>query len=243
MTVLVLFGSRSDSKVYEPFCNELRERGHNVDFAVISAHRQFRELEAALAEKEFDVAVGGAGLSAHLPGVIASQVKVPVFGIPVAAHLAGLDSLFSIFQMPFGVPVISAVPGRERDIAVFLEGIKKVERWDKINLVINPTILNYEFVLLELNRTKAYMAERKVTPHICDKAQEGELNLCLVQEAHEVLVDEACPVIHIPIVEKSVLQTASFGLELFHLMNKGLWVGANNTRNGVASYCKFGRTQ
>ena len=82
MKILVLFGSTSDEKVYGPFCHKAEQAGHDVQFAVLSAHRQPDDLTKALKERDYQVVVGGAGLSAHLPGVIASQVSCPVFGIP-----------------------------------------------------------------------------------------------------------------------------------------------------------------
>ena len=245
MNVFVLFGSTSDEAVYAPFCDALEKQGHQVIFKVLSAHRRPDELAEALKKEEYDVVVGGAGLSAHLPGVIASKVDKPVFGIPVAAHFGGLDSLFSIFQMPFGVPVMSSMPGKERDIVTFLEGMKnktKSMRKEVINLVINPTILNYEYVSVELDRTKKYMQEREVQYRICRQPQEGELNICLVQESHEVDPSFSSPCIYVPIIEKSVLRNPARALELFYIMERGgLWVGVNNTRNAVASYLKFRR--
>ena len=79
--VLVLFGSTSDASVYEPLCALLREQGWRVDFEVISAHRNPDRLEERLGEADFDSVIAGAGISAHLPGVVASKVMVPVFGI------------------------------------------------------------------------------------------------------------------------------------------------------------------
>ena len=100
--VLVLFGSTSDASVYEPLCALLREQGWRVDFEVISAHRNPDRLEERLGEADFDSVIAGAGISAHLPGVVASKVMVPVFGIPVGSQFQGLDSVMSIQMMPRG---------------------------------------------------------------------------------------------------------------------------------------------
>ena len=211
MKVFVVFGSQSDEKVYEPFCKILEERDFGVDFEVISAHRNPKELARALEKKSYDVVVAGAGLSAHLPGVVASQVKVPVFGIPVAAHFGGLDSLFSIFQMPFGVPVMSCLPGRASDIADFLQACRRVGNMDEVNIVIDQVLLNYEYVNLELDRTKKYMEDREISHHISETPRSDRWNICLARDVDDIHkgADAAC--LHVPILDKSVLQSAAQG--------------------------------
>ena len=242
MKVFVVFGSQSDESVYQPFCKLLEEMDFGVDFAVLSAHRQPAQLSQALQEKSYDVVVAGAGLSAHLPGVVASQVSAPVFGIPVAAHLGGLDSLFSIFQMPFGVPVMSSVPDRASDIVHFLRVCRRVEKADEVNIVVDPVILNYEYANLELDRARKYAQEQNINCHIVEAPREGAWNICLVRKVEDVQTssDRAC--LHVPILEKSVLQSSAKALDLFYLMKTGgLWVGINNTRNAIASYCRLRR--
>ena len=80
--VLVLFGSSSDSYVYEPLCELLQGNGLKVDFEIISAHRNPDRLEERLSLQDYACVIAGAGISAHLPGVVASKVQVPVYGIP-----------------------------------------------------------------------------------------------------------------------------------------------------------------
>jgi 5-(carboxyamino)imidazole ribonucleotide mutase len=72
---------------------------------VLSAHRNPKELEDYISKSEARIFIGVAGLSAALPGYIASRTKRPVIGVPVSAKLGGLDALLSISQMPPGVPV------------------------------------------------------------------------------------------------------------------------------------------
>ena len=88
--------------------NALKE--FNVDYKayILSAHRVPEKLTETLKEIEEDgceVIIAGAGLAAHLPGVIASQTTLPVIGVPVKAALEGMDALLSIVQMPKGIPV------------------------------------------------------------------------------------------------------------------------------------------
>ena len=108
MKVAIFFGSKSDIEVMRGAANALKE--FNVDYKayILSAHRVLEKLTETLKEIEEDgceVIIAGAGLAAHLPGVIASQTTLPVIGVPVKAALEGMDALFSIVQMPKGIPV------------------------------------------------------------------------------------------------------------------------------------------
>ncbi|WP_054200093.1 5-(carboxyamino)imidazole ribonucleotide mutase [Clostridium baratii] len=108
MKVAIFFGSKSDIEVMRGASNALKE--FNVDYKayILSAHRVPEKLTETLKEIEEDgceVIIAGAGLAAHLPGVIASQTTLPVIGVPVKAALEGMDALLSIVQMPKGIPV------------------------------------------------------------------------------------------------------------------------------------------
>ena len=104
MKVLVAMGSKSDSHIAEKVTQVLDEFGISYDVEVASAHRNPKKVEE-LAKKDYDVFITIAGLSAALPGVIASHTTKPVIGVPVSAKLGGLDALLSIAQMPPGIPV------------------------------------------------------------------------------------------------------------------------------------------
>jgi 5-(carboxyamino)imidazole ribonucleotide mutase len=109
MKAAIIFGSRSDKPVMKKAAEVLREFGVEFSAHALSAHRvpellsdTIRKLEAGGVE----VIIAGAGLAAHLPGVIASQTLVPVIGVPiVSGSLGGLDALYSIVQMPAPIPV------------------------------------------------------------------------------------------------------------------------------------------
>lgn len=104
MKVLIVCGSESDLDIAIKAGHVLEEKKVEYDIEVASAHRNPEKVKT-LAEKEYDVFIAVAGLSAALPGVIASLTDKPVIGVPVSAKLGGLDSLLSIVQMPRGVPV------------------------------------------------------------------------------------------------------------------------------------------
>ena len=105
--VAVILGSESDMPIAERVVKVLEREGVSYELKVISAHRQPEELDRYLREKSEEVLVfiAIAGLSAALPGVIASKTDKVVIGVPVSSKLMGLDALLSMVQMPAGVPV------------------------------------------------------------------------------------------------------------------------------------------
>jgi 5-(carboxyamino)imidazole ribonucleotide mutase len=103
--IAVISGSRSDQAIVDKIVAKLDEKGASFEHRVLSAHRNPHELEDFISNTDARVFIGIAGLSAALPGVIASKTTRPVIGVPVSAKLCGLDALLSIVQMPPGVPV------------------------------------------------------------------------------------------------------------------------------------------
>lgn len=107
--VAVVMGSVSDENVMKKALNVLKEFGVDYEIDIISAHRmpdKTREFASGAKNRGIEVIIAGAGKAAHLPGVIASYTTVPVIGVPIkTSDLGGIDSLFSIVQMPSGVPV------------------------------------------------------------------------------------------------------------------------------------------
>ena len=106
--VLFLIGSASDEPAVKPALSLLEEKQMSFELKVLSAHRNLEELVSFLRaeEKNYRIVMAAAGLSAALPCVVASLVKLPVIGIPlVAGSLSGIDALLSILQLPRGVPV------------------------------------------------------------------------------------------------------------------------------------------
>jgi 5-(carboxyamino)imidazole ribonucleotide mutase len=103
--VAIICGSASDSAIADRAKKVLDDQKISWDFQVISAHRDPDKLDAYLKESRAKVFIGIAGLSAALPGVIASKTERPVIGVPVSGVLNGLDAMLSIAQMPKGVPV------------------------------------------------------------------------------------------------------------------------------------------
>ncbi len=116
--VAILAGSKSDQKTIDDVTSFLKENGVNFDVQVISAHRNRKKLEDYVMNSGADVFIGIAGLSAALPGAIASMTTKPVIGVPLNVQLGGLDSLLSTVQMPPGVPVACVGIDNGRNAAI-----------------------------------------------------------------------------------------------------------------------------
>ncbi len=108
MSVGIIFGSKSDKEVMRNAAIVLKEFKVEYEVHILSAHRVPERLMQVIKEMEnrgVECIIAGAGLAAHLPGVIASQTVLPVIGVPIKAAMEGIDSLLSIVQMPKAIPV------------------------------------------------------------------------------------------------------------------------------------------
>ncbi|WP_291572360.1 5-(carboxyamino)imidazole ribonucleotide mutase [Clostridium sp. UBA4548] len=138
MKVAIIFGSKSDVEVMRGAAKCLREFDVEFTAHVLSAHRVPEKLEEVLENLElegYEVIIAGAGLAAHLPGVIASKTILPVIGVPIKAALEGLDSLYSIVQMPKSIPVATVGINNSYNaamLAVEILSIKYVELKEKL---------------------------------------------------------------------------------------------------------------
>jgi len=111
----VVIGSQSDARAMQPALDVLQELGIDYEVNVISAHRtpeRARGYGLAAQSQGVEVIIAGAGGAAHLPGVLASWSTLPVIGVPLSgSELAGVDALYSIVQMPAGIPVACMAVG------------------------------------------------------------------------------------------------------------------------------------
>jgi 5-(carboxyamino)imidazole ribonucleotide mutase len=117
----ILMGSDSDWPVMEKALAMLRRFGVGAEVRVLSAHRRPAETAdyaATARQRGLRVLIAGAGLAAHLPGVVAAHSVLPVIGVPIEAKLDGLDALLSIVQMPPGIPVATVGVGRAENAAL-----------------------------------------------------------------------------------------------------------------------------
>uniref|UniRef100_A0A7J3Z4K5 N5-carboxyaminoimidazole ribonucleotide mutase n=1 Tax=Ignisphaera aggregans TaxID=334771 RepID=A0A7J3Z4K5_9CREN len=141
--VAVIMGSKSDWEYMREAVELLKEFGVEVEARVISAHRTpelIYEYAKTTTERGIEVIIAGAGGAAHLPGITASLTHLPVIGVPIPSkHLNGLDSLLSIVQMPYGVPVATVAIGNAKNAALLalrILGIKYPEIAEKLKRFI-----------------------------------------------------------------------------------------------------------
>lgn len=120
--VLIVMGSDSDAETMSQAAAALDEVGIPYEFTVASAHRSPERAKALITDSEANgaaVFIAGAGMAAHLPGVVASFTTKPVIGVPLASGaLQGLDALYAIVQMPPGIPVASVAIGGARNAGI-----------------------------------------------------------------------------------------------------------------------------
>ena len=113
--VSIVMGSDSDMPVMAQAADVLEKLGVDFEMTIISAHREpdiFFDYARSLEEKGVKVVIAGAGKAAHLPGMCAAIFPMPVIGIPMkTSDLGGVDSLYSIVQMPSGIPVATVAIG------------------------------------------------------------------------------------------------------------------------------------
>ncbi|MFC1946648.1 5-(carboxyamino)imidazole ribonucleotide mutase [Chloroflexota bacterium] len=111
----VVLGSKSDMEAVQPAIDILKEMGIDYELNVISAHRtpeKARNYGLEARSRGIEVIIAAAGMAAHLPGVLASWATLPVIGVPLpGSELKGLDALYSIVQMPAGIPVATVAVG------------------------------------------------------------------------------------------------------------------------------------
>ena len=156
----IIMGSDSDYSVMNEACQLLTEFDINYECTIVSAHRTpERMVEYAKGAKKrgIKVIIAGAGGAAHLPGMVASMTSIPVIGVPVkSSSLNGLDSLYSIVQMPRGVPVATVAINNALNaglLAVRMLGIDDQEKYQLMedflvnqkNIVLNKILNNPDF--------------------------------------------------------------------------------------------------
>ncbi len=116
MKVLIIMGSASDEKIMQESVNWLKWFGIEQEMVVASAHRnpdKVRDLMVNAQNSGFGVIIAAAGMAAALPGVCAAYTQLPVLGVPLEGGLqGGIDALYSIVQMPAGLPVGTLAVGK-----------------------------------------------------------------------------------------------------------------------------------
>jgi 5-(carboxyamino)imidazole ribonucleotide mutase len=119
--VSIIMGSTSDLPVMEEAAKVLNELQVPFEMNALSAHRtpdKVEQFAKSAAGRGIKVIIAGAGMAAHLPGVIAAMTPLPVIGVPIKGSLEGLDSLLAIVQMPPGIPVATVAINGARNAGI-----------------------------------------------------------------------------------------------------------------------------
>jgi 5-(carboxyamino)imidazole ribonucleotide mutase len=137
--ISIIMGSDSDLPIMEGAIAICEEFGIQTEVAIVSAHRtpeRMVEYAQFAHQRGIKVIIAGAGGAAHLPGMVASLTPLPVIGVPVPSrYLQGLDSLYSIVQMPAGIPVATVAIGNATNaglLAVQILAIQQPELLEKV---------------------------------------------------------------------------------------------------------------
>jgi len=130
MKVGIIMGSDSDLPVMKEAAEFLDEMGIPYEITIVSAHRTPERLYAyaeTAIDRELSVIIAGAGGSAHLPGMVASITTLPVIGVPIKSKtLDGVDSLYSIVQMPAGIPVATVAINGAKNAGILAVSILSI---------------------------------------------------------------------------------------------------------------------
>lgn len=213
---LIIFGSKSDEKVYNQIASELKKLKVDFDLRVSSAHKTPEDVDETL-KNDYAVIIAGAGLAAHLPGVVAARVLRPVIGVPCDGNYQGLDALLSVAQMPPGIPVLAV--GVNKGSIAAENCAKMMKKYEGVTLIGdkgNDAVKKAVDILKQFGITYAFS----------DKPNKKTVNIQFtyfdepVEEKDEL-------VIYCPLLDKDDDQ-AEAALNFLKHTNHGLWVGLNN---------------
>lgn len=164
----IIMGSDSDLPTMQGAIAICEEFGINCEVAIVSAHRTPERMvnyAQTAAQRGLKVIIAGAGGAAHLPGMVASLTPLPVIGVPVPSrHLQGIDSLYSIVQMPAGIPVATVAIGNATNaglLAVQILATSQPELQEKVvkyRQNLSETVINKQTKLDNLGY-KQYLQE------------------------------------------------------------------------------------
>jgi len=170
----IVMGSDSDLGVMKQAAEVLEQFGVDYELTVISAHRSPKraiEYASTAAERGLEVIIAGAGGAAHLPGVLAAMTPLPVIGVPIKTKtLDGVDSLYSIVQMPSGIPVATVSINGAKNA-----GILAVQILSVVDAVLRTKLVDYKKSLAKEVNDKAVLLEEIGYKEYLKRKEEGHL--------------------------------------------------------------------
>ena len=218
---LIIFGSKTDEKIYKEIAGILEKENIDYDLRVSSAHKTPNDVDKTL-DNDYEVIIAGAGLAAHLPGVIAAKVIRPVIGVPCEGSYQGLDALLSIAQMPPGIPVLAVGVNCGKiaalNCAMILKKYKSVTIiGDRSNNSVKKAVETLKtFDILPLFDSKPSSTSINIEFTYFDEQ---------IEKKDELII--YCPVL----LQKD--DRAEAALNFLKHTSHGLWVGLNNGTNAA----------
>jgi len=221
LKVLVIFGSKSDEPVYKQIAAGLKKNKIDFDLRILSAHRTPDEIDAIDLDS-YQLIIAGAGLSAALPGVIASKTIRPVIGVPISSNYQGLDALLSIMQMPFGIPVLSI--GVEKTDMAVQNTINMIKEYNEITVIGDKEEK-------AVKKAISILETFNINYKIADKPNKDSVNIEFTFFDEPIEAKDEL-VIYCPLLIKDD-DKAEASLNLLKHSSHGLWVGLNNGKNAA----------
>jgi len=191
----IVMGSDSDMKVMSKAADMLEKLGVEYEMTIISAHREpdvFFEYAKSAEEKDFKVIIAGAGMAAHLPGMCAAIFPMPVIGIPMSGkNLEGVDALYSIVQMPPGIPVATVAIDGGVNAAILaarilatsdpelLGRLKAYSQEMKETVQAKAATVFKIIVKIPLNAIKKIVGPSPIPSHTIDRGTQAIIGTCL----------------------------------------------------------------
>ena len=220
---LIIFGSKSDEQTYNDIAKGLKKEKIDFYLRVSSAHKTPEDVDKTL-ESDYAAVIAGAGLAAHLPGVIAAKVLRPVIGVPCEGNYQGLDALLAIAQMPPGIPVLAV--GVNKGSVAAENCAKMMKKYGSVTIIGDK---NNDAVKKAVETLKKF----GIVPNFNEKPNPMAVNIEFtyfdepVEKKGELVI--YCPLL----LEKD--DKAEAALNFLKHTSHGLWVGINNGVNAAVA--------
>ncbi len=176
--VSIIMGSDSDLPTMQDAIAICEEFGVATEVAIVSAHRtpeRMVEYAKSAHQRGIKVIIAGAGGAAHLPGMVASLTPLPVIGVPVPSrHLQGVDSLYSIVQMPAGIPVATVAIGNAKNAGLLAVQILATQQQELLTRVLQYRQSLSESVMAKQANLEQLGYEQYLKKNLGVRSQESE---------------------------------------------------------------------
>ena len=218
---LIIFGSKTDEKVYNEIAKELKKQKVDFDLRVSSAHKTPDDVDRTL-QNDYAVVIAGAGLAAHLPGVVAAKTIRPVIGVPCEGNYEGLDALLAIAQMPPGIPVLAV--GVNKGNAAAENCAKMMKKYNSVTIIGDKSNDSVKKAVETLKKFQ-------IVPNSGNKPNPNSVNIEFTY-FDEPVEKKGKLIIYCPLLlEKD--DKAEAALNFLKHTSHGLWVGLNNGVNAA----------